>query len=205
MRLLSAVVLLLSACASGPQGANDLLELTTWMTGTFSSQAQAAEDPENFHEIRLVMVPVWTDRADGPWLYVEQASFEALDQPYRQRVYHLVEQPDGAIRSEVYALPGKPLEQAGRWTLPGVGPGDLKLRDGCAIYLLRDGSGPFRGATKGKGCSSKLGEAAYATSEAAITRDLLTSWDRGWTSTDEQAWGATKGPYRFVRTSSGTP
>ena len=35
---------------------DDLETLTRWMTGTFSSEGQAAEDPENFSAIRLVSV-----------------------------------------------------------------------------------------------------------------------------------------------------
>ncbi len=203
MRTPLAFLLVFAACAA--QKNDDLEELAVWMTGTFSSQAQSAEDPENFFPIRLVMVPVWTDRADGPWLYVEQATHAKADKPYRQRVYHLSAEPDGAIRSEVYTLPGNPLDHAGKWNLPGVKAEELKIREGCAIFLRRTDSGSFEGATRGKGCSSKLGDAAYATSEVTITRDLLTSWDRGWSASDGQAWGATKGAYRFVRTSATHP
>ena len=42
------------------------------MTGTFSTAVQATEDPE-FFDLSLHIKPIWTDRTDGRWLYVEQA------------------------------------------------------------------------------------------------------------------------------------
>jgi CpeT protein len=90
-----AVVGMIAGCQTKPTSLDsraDLDRLVEGMTGTFSSAAQAAADPDNFFDIRLQMVPIWTDRAepDGArWLYVEQASAEALDRPYRQRVYRV--------------------------------------------------------------------------------------------------------------------
>lgn len=196
----------LVGCASSEDA--DMAILESWMTGTFSSGRQAAADSENYFDIRLVMIPVWTDRADGPWLYVEQAAASALGRPYRQRVYHLVNDGDGDYRSEVYTLPGKPLDVAGCWRaeipLHGITPEDLALREGCAIHLRRTPEG-FVGSTRGKGCSSKLGDAAYATSEVTIVENLVTSWDRGFDADDVQVWGATEGAYEFVRISPTAP
>lgn len=50
----------------------DLVQLADWMSGSFSSAAQAAEDSA-YYDIRLEMAPIWTDRDDAVWLYVEQA------------------------------------------------------------------------------------------------------------------------------------
>ena len=58
----------------------------------------------------------------------------------------------------------------------------------------------FTGGTIGTGCESKLGDAAYATSEVELHQDRLLTWDRGFTAEGEQAWGATKSGYVFVRT-----
>lgn len=171
------------------------------LTGSFSSEAQAAVDPEHFFDIRLFTTPIWTDRADGPWLYVEQASASALDRPYRQRVYRLVDVPDG-VRSDVFTLPGDALEFAGAWRdaarFDAISPEDLAERTGCSIHLVPIGAG-FVGMTHGEGCESTLRGAAYATSKVQLSRDLLTSWDRGYDAEGTQAWGATEGPYQFVR------
>jgi len=175
--------------------------LAAWMTGSFSSAAQAAQQPEDYFDIRLVMVPIWTEREDGPWLYVEQAAASALDTPYRQRVYHLVGDADG-VRSDVYELPGDPLELAGAWAMPAsfdaFGPAALALREGCSISL-KEVAGAFTGSTVGTDCRSSLRGAAYATSEVSIALEVLTSWDRGFDEAGEQVWGAEAGPYVFVK------
>lgn len=178
-----------------------IARLADWMTGSFSSSAQALSDPENFFDIRLEMVPIWQDRADGPWLYIEQAAGSALERPYRQRVYRLSAEGT-TIRSDVYTLPGDPLVYAGAWAEPSrfdaFGPEDLKLREGCSIFLESHGD-TYAGSTRGIGCTSSLGDAAYATSIVTIRPDALESWDRGFRADGQQAWGAEKGAYIFVR------
>ncbi len=204
--LVSLAVLLSGGCRTpGPtaasSAADDVRTLCAWMTGPFSSAAQAAADPEHYRDIRLHMVPIWPGRADGPWLYVEQAAATALDRPYRQRVYRLRARPDGAIESAVYTLPGDPRVWAGAWREPerfaALRPEELQPRTGCALVLRRQPDGSFRGSTVGTGCESTLQGARYATSEATIWPDRMVTWDRGFDAEGRQVWGAEKGGYEF--------
>lgn len=176
-------------------------ELARSMTGCFSSAAQAAADPEYF-EVRLVMVPIWRERDDGPWLYIEQAVASALDQPYRQRVYHLVEE-EGGVRSEVFELPGDALDFAGAWRavadFDSLAPADLSERTGCAVHLVETQPGYWAGSTLDDHCLSDFRGATYATSEIVLTPDSIESWDRGFDAVGEQVWGAVKGGYVFDR------
>lgn len=87
---------------SGPVTAG-LDRLASAMAGSFSSEAKAAAD-HDYRDIRLHMVPIWRDRANERWLYVEQAVGSALDKPYRQRVYRLVEHADGSFESIVFTI-----------------------------------------------------------------------------------------------------
>lgn len=195
------------AVGGAPRTASPVEELAQWMEGSFSSEAQAQLDPENYFDIRLFMTPIWTERRDGPWLYVEQAAGRALERPYRQRVYHLVEERDGGVRSEVYLLPGDPLTYAGAWATPEVfaisSPDLLNLREGCDIILHRVGE-LWMGSTEGQRCPSSLGGASYATSEVTIGPGYLQSWDRGFDAQGEQVWGATEGPYDFLKAQGGS-
>jgi CpeT protein len=177
--------------------------LASWMSGSFSSAEQAAEDPENYRDVRLHMTPIWTDRADGPWLYVEQAMAATLEKPYRQRVYRLSKgKTTGEFESAVFELPGDPLVFAGAWREPelvaGVTPRDLSEKKGCSI-ILQFQEGAFRGSTIGTECLSTLRGAAYATSEVTIESDRLISWDRGFDAEGWQVWGTDKGGYIFVK------
>ncbi len=183
------------------EGGSDAEDLAMYMTGSFSSLEQARADSD-YLDIRLEAVPVWTDRKDGPWLYVEQALAERKRRPYRQRVYHLVERAGGALWSEVYSFED-PLRFAGDWKkdepLDGLTPDSLAIREGCAVVLRRTSGDTFEGATVDGECLSSLRGAAYATSEVTVRREQLTSWDRGFDGDGTQVWGATGGPYVFKR------
>ncbi|MBP7867753.1 MAG: chromophore lyase CpcT/CpeT [Acidobacteria bacterium] len=178
----------------------DLRRLAEWMCGSYDSAEQAAADPENFKDIRLRMVRIWTSRTDGYWLYVEQALVAKQDQPYRQRVYHLTAEPDGALASRVFEMED-PLRFAGQWKrenpLEDLTPDQLKERPGCAIFLKVQPDGAFAGSTRGSECLSEHKGARFATSDVRITPDTLTSWDRGYDKDGKQVWGAEKGGYVF--------
>ncbi|MBD3237111.1 MAG: hypothetical protein GF330_10430 [Candidatus Eisenbacteria bacterium] len=183
---------------------NDELDLLLrWMTGAFSSAAQAAAD-SSYYDIRLQMVPIWPTRADGRWLYVEQAVAGHEDRPYRQRIYRVDRIAAGTYRSRVYELTD-PLRFAGAWrdvrTFDALSPDSLTLREGCAVLLQRRADGAFAGTTREGICRSSLRGASYATSEVVVTAHGIVSWDRGFDDQGQQVWGATAGGYRFARRS----
>lgn len=203
LALLAAPVLV----ASQPIPAKgSMQELARFMVGSFSSAAQAAEDPQNFKDIRLEVVRIWADRSDGPWLYVEQAAAESLAKPYRQRVYRLSMLPGGRFRSDIYTLKGDPLKHAGagRHSAPlsGLTPEDLEMRSGCAVILAADGNGTYRGSTQARDCESSLRGAVYATSDVQVDALGMVSWDRGFDAAGRQVWGSIAGGYRFRRAES---
>ena len=190
----------LDATATVPDDA--ARDTAAWLAGHYSSAAQAREDA-SFFDVRLHIVPIWTDRADGPWLYVEQAMASTEDKPYRQRIYRVIPVPGGKAESTVYELPGDPLQWAGAWNdvarFNALDPGILQVRAGCSVTLGYAGPGTLRGSTDGSSCGTALRGAAYATSEVTVTPELLTTWDRGFDAAGKQVWGSTKGPYRFVK------
>ena len=195
----AAIAAVLGGCGGG--ASVDRLAYT--LTGSFNSAGQAESDPENYFHINLEATQIWASRDDGPWLYVEQAAAQALDRPYRQRVYRLSKR-GGRFVSDVYTLP-EPMTYAGWWRTPerfdeALSPEDLELRDGCSIVMRWDsGRGAFVGSTVGTACESSLSGASYATSEVVLTTELLETWDRGYDAGGEQVWGAELGPYLFER------
>lgn len=195
---------LLGCTTAAPRPPSPLAEafaLGERMVGSYSSQAQSLADPE-FRDVRLHMVRIWPERTDGCWLYVEQAMASALERPYRQRIYCVQPSADGSTASHVFELPGGALEFAGAWNAPArfdvLSPERLVQREGCTVYLRREGAA-WRGSTHASDCISTLNGAAYATSEVVVSATSLTSWDRGYSTTGQQVWGATKGAYVFDR------
>lgn len=187
--------------AQEPVNEQDLMQLKDRMTGYFNSGAQASRDSSYF-KIDLHMVPVWTSRTDGYWLYVEQAMNAQPAKPYRQRIYHLYLQDATTLVSKVYEFPA-PASFTGAWNDPSrfnqLSADSLIDRQGCAIMLGKNKEGDFQGATDGKKCLSNLRGATYATSEVIILKDRMVSWDRGWNANDQQVWGAVKGGYEFIK------
>jgi hypothetical protein len=211
LRLAAAVALSVSsACVATAQPTTapaavdpELAALRDALSGAFSSAEQSKADPENYYDIRLHMTPIWPDRTDGPWLYVEQAVAARPRMPYRQRVYRLKKADDGKLISEVYELPGEPLRYAGAWQDPaklkGLTPEQLSHKSGCDVGLTKAGDGTYAGGTTGNGCPSALHGAAYASSQVKVFADRLETWDRGYDKDGKQVWGAEKGGYVFKR------
>ena len=176
----------------------DLQKLKGWMTGSFSSQEQSVADT-NFYDIRLHMTPIWEERDDAIWLYVEQAASWNLEKPYRQRVYRLTRSENDQIESAVYTI-SNPLQYTGahqnKSLLNNLHPDSISMKDGCSIYLTLD-KNAFMGSTDNQACPSQLRGARYATSEVTIKADVLESLDRGYDGEGNQVWGSEYGAYIF--------
>ncbi len=205
------IILLLVMLMSGRlwAAAPALDHLRDWMCGTFSSATQAAADSDYFH-IVLHMSPIWLERADGPWLYVEQAVAATADKPYRQRVYRLLQAGEGRFISEVHELPEPQSRFVGAWKdaalVEAIGPDSLAQRKGCAVRLTWvEESQCDRGSTVEDACASSLRGAAYATSQVTVRADGLDSWDRGYDDHGLQVWGAKQGPYLFRKDNPSNP
>jgi CpeT protein len=172
-----------------------------YLLGRFDSSEQAKTNQAYFP------VQMQTCKVDMPALgthvlYLEQALLSSLGAPYRQRLYVIEAQmpPETHARSRVFEFKD-PTTMVG-WcskanpTSPTVD--DVIERDGCQVLAeLKDGV--FVGGTMGKGCSSSLQGASYATSEVSVEMTKITSWDRGFDTNDMQVWGAVAGPYVFDR------
>ena len=179
--------------------------LHAWLIGDYDSAAQADED-RSYYAISLRMCPVDFPSLGERVLYVEQASMDSLDDPYRQRFYVVEDLDDGSAISHVY----EPVRVGEVSTLVGLCDDPTRLdvsgmtveeRAGCGVVMSWDGE-RLVGGTEGTGCSSSLGGADYATAVVTISADEMTSWDQGWNADGEQVWGATDGAYIFDRRSA---
>ena len=174
------------------------------LEGNYNSAEQASLDKE-YLDVRLHIVRIWKDRLEsgGLYYYVEQATANALQKPYRQRVYHLHSRhEDGKIECSVYEL-ATPQRLAGQWKdklpLAKLTPDSLIAREGCGVIIQKDKALGFVGATNGKTCASSQRGATYTTTEMIISPKQLIVWDRGYSAKDEQVWGAKFSGYIFKK------
>lgn len=204
--IVPVLILVLAGCTaskktnSASKSDTALDKLTALMEGAFSSELQSRTDTSYFN-ISLVMTPIWTDRTDGRWLYVEQAAASQLDKPYRQRVYHLQHPSKNTFTSDIYTIRNA-LSFAGlqndkqkqdRLTFDLI-----ELKDGCTVTLVKNNK-IYEGGTASDKCPSDLRGAKYTTTKIVLKKGELRSWDQGFDATGKQVWGATKGGYIFIK------
>jgi CpeT protein len=196
---LFAALLLITPCVAAETSVVE--HLTVLLTGTFSNASQARSD-QNFRNVTLHLTPIWTDRADGPWLYFEQALTDAPEHPYRQFIYHLATRSDDAFEVRIYELPD-PIAATGAWKDPAhlarLTPANLSTHEGCTLILRQQPDGSFKGGTEGQGCANTLRGASYSTTETTIARQQLMIWERGYNAASAQVWGSIHGGYIFTR------
>ena len=180
---------------------NQLEQLVEWMTGDFSSEAQADTSSDPYHyNVTLRMVRIWDNQPveDGYWVYVEQAYAESQDNPYRQRIYRVFEESDGSLKDEIYTF-GNASQYVGSWETPEdfdeLNETDLTLKPGCGLFFEWQGD-HFYGSTEGTDCTTTIPGVDYITSESEIYVDYLTSWDLGYDSNGNVVMGPYS-PYIF--------
>jgi CpeT/CpcT family (DUF1001) len=184
-----------------PAGAADLTYRL--LEGRFDSADQARSSP-GYPAIQMVACAADVPALGPRVLYVEQARLDALDAPFRQRVYVLEpgEPVESAAVSRVFELesPRGAVGACGRGAPPRFTRDELVERVGCALALHAEGR-VFRGATTGRGCPTTREGATYATSELMLDDVGLRFWERGFDLTGAQKWGNDAVPQVFVRRS----
>lgn len=177
----------------------DLDKLARWMSGSFSNYEQHLKDSANYYHIKLEIIPIWKNRTDGHWFYVEQAVAGYESKPYRQRVYQLTENMNGLYESIIYTF-DNPLDyaQQPKKFEKEMSPEKCEEKVGCSVFMEYDHQ-VFFGSTNIGTCVSERNGSSYATAEVEIYYNKLISWDRGFDDHDKQAWGAELGGYIFLK------
>lgn len=176
-----------------------LMDLSEQLSGEFDSSTQSLAFP-SYYAVQLIACSVYAPEIGDTVLYIEQALVDTSSAPYRQRLYHLEALDDTTAQSSIYELQD-PSMAIGLCSEPSERPfsaQDVQIKNGCEVILNWDGQG-FIGSTVDQNCQSEMNGASYATSEVITRSDRIESWDRGWTSTGQQAWGAVSGAYIFLR------
>ncbi|MEL6779816.1 MAG: chromophore lyase CpcT/CpeT [Cyanobacteria bacterium J06597_16] len=179
----------------------DVVKLTQWMAADFSNQPQAIENPPFFAHIQVCMRPLPKGFQSGISLYLEQAYYFQLNQPYRVRVLHFIQREDDVLLENYKVKDEANFYGAARdrSKLATLTPDDLEPMGGCDIIVKWTGDS-FNGKVEpGKKCMvNRKGMDTYLDNEFIVTEDHMTSYDRGRDpATDELVWGSVAGPFEF--------
>jgi hypothetical protein len=183
-----------------------------WLSGSFDSSKQAAQDPGYFNvSLSSCAVAILDDSGsplvDAAHIYVEQAIAGQEAAPYRQRVYRVSDSQNamGAVESEILLIL-ESKKYTGLCSLPEaqrVIKRSVIEDRGCSVFLnietVSGGISRATGSTPSGGCPSSFNGATSVESTVTLNEDSLIAWDIGRDAAGQQVWGPEKGPYIFLR------
>ena len=173
-----------------------------WMVGHFVTLI-VAEDDSASENLQRVVVPIWLDRRDGPWLYVEEAKVAQPDDPTSQFIMNIRLGFHGQIQCEIYDLPHDRAVHANAWNesdvLNSISPQQCDYRSGCTVDMHLYGQDVYVGSTSGGGCPDQYLNGSFMTIHQQIGALSMTRWVRGFTDDGELLWGSPDTPEVFNR------
>ncbi len=173
------------------------------LVGNYSNATQAKADSA-IESLELHICPIWPDRIDGLWVYVESALTSAPGKPYRQRIYQIVDGNDASsVDSRMYEFPDDALKFAGAWAhqrpLEQLSPFLLIPRAGCTTTFHRAATGDWQGSMRPNECATDWKGAAYTLSEVTLQKNTLIAIDRGFDTSGTELWSSASAPIKFER------
>jgi len=182
--------------------ASSLLRLVQLLSGGFSNQQQAFDNPPLYAHILVKFRPL-PQLAPGS-LLLDQSYAINPAAPYRLRVLQ-AEKGEQGLLIHNYALH----DEQRFWGAiddperrDQIAPGDLRLLEGCSYVVNEDGSGFIGQVEPGCRCLvERKGTTAYLVSSFRIHGDQMRTLDRGHDpNTHEHLWGSLAGEFEFERT-----
>ena len=183
-----------------------LKTLGSYLTGEFTNQEQAIDDPLWYVNLRLWQRLVPLFGADSISLYAEQANILKLDYPYRPRIIRLRETQPEQIQAEYYMLHRADAVRGGGAhpeLLASLIEEDLEFLPGCTLDVrsqLVDGCQQFitTPATDRPCTFTSEGKTFQVFLGFTVTATKLLTYDKGIDPQDGSAlWGAIMGPFRY--------
>jgi hypothetical protein len=203
MSLIAALFALQAAATAEPPLAE---AYAAQVVGLYSSAAQHRADAR-YDEVEARIVRIWPDRADGVWLYQEQAIVNqdgltrdaARAKPYFQFVARIVPLGNGLLRRDNFRVSDRAKWAgivAGDTRLATLGPADL---EGASCHNRLELVSPGYWTGKTESCTNSYRGATMMESRSISTPTGFVNWDRGLTATGEHVWGPRWGGYVFDR------
>ena len=181
---------------------NRIGDLARMLSGSFSNQAQAFENPPLYGNIIIRIKPI--QHFQIPSLFLEQAYAIAPREPYRVRVLRPVHSDDGTLAVSNFSINSperffSAVEDSNKLSL--LTENDLLPLAGCS-YLIEKTNEGFIGNVE-PGCQCRVvrkGRESYLLSQFELTPKTMRTIDRGYDpSTHEHLWGCIAGPFMFEK------
>jgi len=182
--------------------ATPLLRLVTLLSGGFSNQQQAFDNPPLYAHILVKFRPL-PQLAPGS-LLLDQSYAINPAAPYRLRVLR-AEQGAAGLVIHNHAIHDEQrfwgaIDDADRRSQ--ISPTDLRLLEGCSLVVRQEGEGFVGEVEPGCRCLvERKGSTAYLVSTFRIEGQQMRTLDRGHDPiTHEHLWGSLAGEFEFERT-----
>lgn len=207
MKLRIALLLsLLIGCAGPPVEERpapdeEVVQLVEWMSGSYENVTRVGQEAEKPPQ-RMLVMPFGTPASSERWLYAVQWT-PGGKRAVRRLIYRLHRAGQQVIAADLFELadpnrlPVVP-EQAALDTLTR---GDLRRRDGCRIWLSRDGLS-YSGGTRGHDCATQYRDASRIRIELVVRENEIVEWLQGFDEQGRRLWGGDAGARVFRRTGS---
>lgn len=179
---------------------DDLETIRTWLAGTFSSRAQAMEQPIWFIPVRLWYIPVDQLFETGIGFFTEQTSEHLPNAAYRSRVLQLLSDP---LRLENYKLKDQKVwagSASDPERLKALTLSDLTHLPGCRILLRKEQNTYHGQMANAKACRIAETDRSYVHIDFSLSETRFLTLDQGFDcETGTQTWGSRSGPYQYIK------
>ncbi|PZU98041.1 MAG: chorismate mutase [Pseudanabaena sp.] len=182
---------------------NQILQVSSWMSGEFSNRQQSLEQPAWFVNLVWWQRPIPVAVLNSVALFAEQANALDCDRTYRQRILQLVE-TDGKIQVRYWGFKepsawvgaGKSRDRLNQITI-----NDIEPLSGCLLDLnFENGRYKATMPEDAKCYFQYMNEMRQVVLGFEVTESSFWSGDRGVNpDTGAAIWGAIMGFYQFQK------
>lgn len=199
--LILFLIIVSIGCNTKKSNDQELDDFVRIISGNFSSKEQSKKE-SGYSAVNLYNYPIWKNRS-GYWFYQELFDHKNNTSVYNQRIIHIKRVNSVTISTTSYVIPNQK-KYVNSWknvaVFDSLTKDSLKIREGCDVYFKKKTSTIYQGKTEKGTCSSSFSKTiSYTTSNIVISRNKISSWDRGYDNQGKQVWGKIQGPYVFLR------
>ncbi len=201
LRISCVLLFLVSSLATAAvfNSANTAL-LSSWLPGIYESTNVKFQDEEL--NVTLHILPIWQERSDGKWFYIESNIINKMTKPFRQRILQFVATPSDHIRMYTYRIP-RATDFAGAYFSPellaSLTPSQISIRNGCELNIKHKMTDIFVGESDHLACFSKVNGGQLMTTFLSLSEYSLSYWNRGTNENGRVVLGDEQAPMSFIK------